>query len=110
MGGFLPSRRPHSTEKLKTPELDLFEPLLKNSGDREISTTMAFVRLLNILLKDKEINTSEIICSTVSYNLKVENPIYVLVCKKVFKPSNRGVCAINNPNKHANIIVIVALF
>jgi pyruvate dehydrogenase E1 component len=57
LGGFLPSRKPHATEKLKTPALEIFEPLLKNSGDREISTTMVFVRLLNILLKDKEIHS-----------------------------------------------------
>jgi pyruvate dehydrogenase E1 component len=35
--------------------LSAFEPLLKSSEDREVSTTMAFVRILNILVKDKNI-------------------------------------------------------
>ena len=54
LGGFLPQRRPKS-ETLATPELALFEPLLKSSGEREISTTMAFVRGINLLLRDKVI-------------------------------------------------------
>lgn len=54
LGGFLPARREVSSP-LETPELAYFESLLKNMGDREISTTMAFVRLLNLLLKDKKI-------------------------------------------------------
>src|SRR6185437_7664563 len=40
---------------LEIPQLSAFEPLLKSSEDRESSTTMAFVRLLNILVKDKNI-------------------------------------------------------
>jgi pyruvate dehydrogenase E1 component len=54
LGGYLPSRRTR-TISLPVPKLDVFDPLLKNSGDREISTTMAFVRILNILTKDKEL-------------------------------------------------------
>jgi pyruvate dehydrogenase E1 component len=54
MGGHLPQRRVH-TEKLKIPALSAFDAQLKGSGDREISTTMAFVRLLSNLVKDKEI-------------------------------------------------------
>jgi pyruvate dehydrogenase E1 component len=52
LGGYLPARLTHS-EKLPAPDLSVFEVLLQSTGDREISTTMAFVRLLNILLKDK---------------------------------------------------------
>ncbi|MGI4860471.1 MAG: pyruvate dehydrogenase (acetyl-transferring), homodimeric type [Janthinobacterium lividum] len=53
LGGYLPARR-QKAESLPTPELTAFEPVLKGTGpDREISTTMAFVRILNILLKDK---------------------------------------------------------
>ncbi len=37
------------------PALETFERLLKTSGDREISTTMAFVQTLNIILRDKEV-------------------------------------------------------
>ncbi|MGB6975913.1 MAG: pyruvate dehydrogenase (acetyl-transferring), homodimeric type, partial [Gammaproteobacteria bacterium] len=55
LGGYLPARHPESS-KLPIPKLDIFAPLLETSGDREISTTMAFVRILSILLKDKEIN------------------------------------------------------
>lgn len=53
LGGYLPARR-QKAESLPVPELSVFEPLLKGTGEgREISTTMAFVRILNILLKDK---------------------------------------------------------
>lgn len=54
LGGFLPARRTQS-QPLKIPGLDAFDAQLKDSGDREFSTTMAFVRLLNTLMKDKEI-------------------------------------------------------
>ncbi|STX28760.1 pyruvate dehydrogenase E1 component oxidoreductase protein AceE [Legionella beliardensis] len=54
LGGYLPSRTT-DFEPLKIPELATFDSLLKSSGDREISTTMAFVRILTLLLKDKEI-------------------------------------------------------
>jgi len=54
LGGHLPQRR-CTAPKLKVPDLGLFRPLLESSGEREISTTMAFVRLLSILVKDKQI-------------------------------------------------------
>jgi pyruvate dehydrogenase E1 component len=54
LGGSLPSRKTDAP-MLKTPELSAFQSLLDGSNGREISTTMAFVRLLNILLKDKEL-------------------------------------------------------
>lgn len=54
LGGYLPKRYAASPQ-LQLPSLKNFEPLLKNTGDREISTTMAFVRLLTILLRDKVI-------------------------------------------------------
>lgn len=40
---------------MKVPDLSAFSAVTKSSGDREISTTMAFVRILSILLKDKEL-------------------------------------------------------
>lgn len=53
LGGFIPSRR-RKAEALPVPKLDAFEALLKASGEgRELSTTMAMVRIMNILLKDK---------------------------------------------------------
>jgi pyruvate dehydrogenase E1 component len=52
MGGTLPQRR-QKAAPLDVPPLSAFEPLLAASGQREISTTMAFVRMLNILVRDK---------------------------------------------------------
>jgi len=40
---------------LKIPSIDIHKKLLEGTGDREISTTMAFVRILNTLIKDREI-------------------------------------------------------
>ncbi len=54
LGGFLPARRTE-TKSLTMPGLDAFSAMLKSSGERELSTTMAFVRILNVLLKDKAI-------------------------------------------------------
>src|SRR5690606_28741758 len=55
LGGFLPQRRRKSTESLAAPKLEVFERLLKDTGEREISTTMAFVQSLGILLRDKQV-------------------------------------------------------
>lgn len=55
LGGYLPQRRT-AAPVLPVPTLDAFDVLLKATTEgREISTTMAFVRLLNILVKDKQI-------------------------------------------------------
>ena len=54
LGGPLPQRRVKSTP-LEVPGLDAFEAITKGSGDREISTTMAFVRILSTLLRDKQL-------------------------------------------------------
>jgi pyruvate dehydrogenase E1 component len=54
LGGYLPQRR-HHVPPLEIPELKAFDAVLKSSGDREISTTMAFVRILNTLCRDKTI-------------------------------------------------------
>ncbi|MCZ6665580.1 MAG: pyruvate dehydrogenase (acetyl-transferring), homodimeric type [Gammaproteobacteria bacterium] len=54
LGGFLPQRRTESAA-LKIPDIDVFKNVLEGTGEREISTTMAFVRLLNVLARDKEI-------------------------------------------------------
>ena len=55
LGGFLPQRRCKSTESLPVPPLQTYERLLKSTGEREISTTMAFVQMLNIALRDKQV-------------------------------------------------------
>ncbi|QZP17692.1 pyruvate dehydrogenase (acetyl-transferring), homodimeric type [Methylophilales bacterium] len=54
LGGFLPIRKKQGN-KLNVPSIDAFSKQLESSGDREISTTMAFVRILTTLVKDKDI-------------------------------------------------------
>jgi pyruvate dehydrogenase E1 component len=54
LGGYLPRRRRKSAP-LPTPPLSTFQRLLENSGEREISTTMAFVQMLGTLVRDKVI-------------------------------------------------------
>ncbi len=55
LGGDFPSRRSKTEIELEVPKLKAFEAITKGSGEREISTTMAFVRMLNVLTKDKSI-------------------------------------------------------
>ncbi len=52
--GTVPARK-RQAQPLQVPGLDAFEVLLKGTEGREISTTMAFVRMLGILVKDKSI-------------------------------------------------------
>ncbi|MBB6091365.1 pyruvate dehydrogenase E1 component [Povalibacter uvarum] len=54
LGGSIPQRR-STAPSLKVPELSAFDALLQSSGDREISTTMALVRILQTLVKDKNV-------------------------------------------------------
>jgi pyruvate dehydrogenase E1 component len=55
LGGYLPQRRAKA-ESLEVPKLEVFTPLLEATVEgREISTTMAFVRMLNMVVKDKTI-------------------------------------------------------
>ncbi len=58
LGGFLPKRIARYDEKLSVPELTDFKAILSGSGEREISTTMAFVRILGVLLKNKMLKES----------------------------------------------------
>ena len=53
LGGYLPQRRSRP-KPLALPPMDAFKTQLEGTGDREVSTTMAFVRLLTALLRDKE--------------------------------------------------------
>lgn len=56
LGGYLPKRRERADEQLKAPALEVFRPILDPTAEgREISTTQAFVRALNQILRDKEI-------------------------------------------------------
>jgi pyruvate dehydrogenase E1 component len=54
LGGYVPARN-SVAPPLVVPPLESFSALLEGSGDREISTTMAFVRILTALVKDKNI-------------------------------------------------------
>jgi pyruvate dehydrogenase E1 component len=54
LGGSLPQRRTEAPP-LPVPELSAFKAQLDGTGDREISTTMAFVRILSTLVRDKQL-------------------------------------------------------
>ncbi|MFN3594257.1 MAG: pyruvate dehydrogenase (acetyl-transferring), homodimeric type [Thiobacillaceae bacterium] len=54
LGGYLPARR-RRAEPLTVPPLAAFQNMLETTGERQISTTMAFVRILATLLRDKVI-------------------------------------------------------
>jgi pyruvate dehydrogenase E1 component len=54
LGGYLPSRN-SASPPLVVPPLEAFSALLEGTGEREISTTMALVRMLTALVKDKNI-------------------------------------------------------
>jgi pyruvate dehydrogenase E1 component len=55
LGGYYPQRRQKSSVTLEVPPLAAFQAQLDSSGEREFSTTMAVVRILNTLVKDKGI-------------------------------------------------------
>lgn len=57
LGGFLPQRRLQADETLSIPPLSLFEPQLKGTDEKKLSTTMVFVRLLTLLCRDKSIGS-----------------------------------------------------
>ncbi len=54
LGGNIPERTSYA-KPIKKPSKDIFESMLKSSGEREMSTTMALVRMLTNLLRDKKI-------------------------------------------------------
>ncbi|MDX1481281.1 MAG: pyruvate dehydrogenase (acetyl-transferring), homodimeric type [Woeseiaceae bacterium] len=55
LGGYLPQRRRKVDQALTVPPLETFKTQLDGTGEREASTTMAFVRMLTTLSKDKQI-------------------------------------------------------
>lgn len=58
LGGRLPMRRPQADHgALTIPDLSAFDAQLQGTGDRSISSTMAFVRILTTLCKDKELGS-----------------------------------------------------
>jgi len=54
LGGYLPHRR-QDAPLLQIPGLEMFEAVTKGSGDNEVSTTMVYVRILSLLLRDKKL-------------------------------------------------------
>ena len=56
LGGSLPQRRTEAPA-LPVPELSAFKAQLEGTGEREISTTMAFVRILSTLIRDKQLGS-----------------------------------------------------
>jgi len=54
LGGFLPQRRV-TAQKIVAPQRDAFAEFFKGSGKLQMSTTMSFVRLLTMLMRDKSI-------------------------------------------------------
>src|SRR3546814_13249192 len=59
LGGSLPMRKPVKST-LVIPELSAFDKITAGTGEREVSTTMAFVQLLQTLCRDKNIGKLEI--------------------------------------------------
>ncbi|MCP4933861.1 MAG: pyruvate dehydrogenase (acetyl-transferring), homodimeric type [bacterium] len=55
LGGYLPSRRQKSDECLAVPALETLKSQLESSGEREVSTTMSLVRILNTLMRDNSV-------------------------------------------------------
>lgn len=53
LGGYLPARRAE-VERLEVPGLEALKSQLTGTGEREISSTMAFIRILSTLVKDKK--------------------------------------------------------
>ena len=56
LGGSLPQRHP-TAPKLEVPKLEAFKTQLQGTGDREISSTMAFVRILAAIVRDKQVGS-----------------------------------------------------
>ncbi len=54
LGGYLPIRNTLGTP-LEIPDLGLFEALIRGSGEREMSTTMVFIRILTMLARDQKV-------------------------------------------------------
>ncbi len=55
LGGYLPQRRKTASKSLAVPGLEVFKTQIDGTGEREASTTMAFVRMLTALARDKQI-------------------------------------------------------
>ena len=54
LGGFIPERSSFA-KQVKAPPKDIFEPFMKSTGEKEMSTTMALVRMMTAVLRDKNV-------------------------------------------------------
>ncbi|MGF6822955.1 pyruvate dehydrogenase E1 component [Microbacterium sp. ZKA21] len=54
LGGYLPERRPHASGEIALPDPKAYEVAARGSGKQQAATTMAFVRVLNDLMRDAE--------------------------------------------------------
>ena len=54
LGGFIPERSSFA-KQIKAPPKDIFDPFMKSTGEKEMSTTMALVRMMTALLRDKNV-------------------------------------------------------
>ena len=54
LGGFIPERSSFA-KQIKAPSKDIFEPFMKSTGEKEMSTTMALVRMMTAVLRDKNV-------------------------------------------------------
>ncbi|MDA9625031.1 pyruvate dehydrogenase (acetyl-transferring), homodimeric type [Candidatus Pelagibacter bacterium] len=55
LGGFIPERSSFA-KQIKAPPKDIFDAFMKSTGEKEMSTTMALVRMLTALLRDKNVS------------------------------------------------------
>ena len=55
LGGFIPERSSFA-KQIKAPPKDIFDAFMKSTGDKEMSTTMALVRMMTSLLRDKNVS------------------------------------------------------
>jgi pyruvate dehydrogenase E1 component len=54
LGGFIPERSSFA-KQIKAPSKDIFDAFMKSTGEKEMSTTMALVRMMTALLRDKNV-------------------------------------------------------
>ena len=55
LGGFIPERTSFA-KQIKAPPKDIFDAFMKSTGEKEMSTTMALVRMMTALLRDKNVS------------------------------------------------------
>src|SRR5579871_5082549 len=108
LGGSLPARR-RVSQPLEVPPLEIFDTQLKGTGDREVSTTMAFVRILSALLRDKNIGNRVVpIVPDESRTFGMEGMFRQLgifsQVGQLYKPEDSGQLMFYREHQHGQII------